>query len=298
MNKLLVIAGPTAVGKTNLSISIAKEFNGEIISCDSMQIYKGFDIGTAKVNKNEMQGVVHHMIDCVDAKSDYSVSEYASNAKKIIADLQNRKILPILVGGTGLYIDAVLYPFSFGKTYKNDELRSQLEKIAQEHGNEYLHKMLKEKDAIRASEIHPNNVKRVIRALEVVLQGGYQERKEKTSEYDYLYLCVNCNREELYKRINKRVDLMIEQGLENEVKKLLNSGISKGCQAMQSIGYKEWLPYLNGETDRQMVVNKIKQNSRNYAKRQLTWFKHREKVVWCDNNIDEAIFIVKNWLNN
>ena len=284
--KLLIIAGPTCVGKSALAIDCAKKFNGEIISCDSMQIYRGCDIVTAKITKQEMQGVPHYMIDVVDAKSDFSVSEFKDMAERIIEDIFNRGKLPILVGGTGLYIDAIIKDFDFKNVAKDEKVRAKYERYLEEFGSTALYDFLKQKDSALASKINKNNTVRVIRALEAI-DGGYLSNSQKSvkdDKYDYLYCVLNKDRNELYNDINNRVDKMISNGALEEVEKLLNSGVTFNNQCMKSIGYKEWEPYLNGKATIDEVANKIKQNTRNYAKRQLTWFRHRENAKFYDIN--------------
>ncbi|WP_195428151.1 tRNA (adenosine(37)-N6)-dimethylallyltransferase MiaA [Clostridium sp. D46t1_190503_E9] len=296
--KVLVIAGPTAVGKTDLSIKLAKELNGEIISTDSMQIYKYMDIGSAKITKEEMCGVPHHMIDVVDPSTPFSVADYKEMAQKCIDDIISRGKLPILTGGTGLYINALTCNMNFTEAENDLDYRNELEELAEEHGNEYIHNMLKEIDPISYKEIHYNNRKRVIRALEV-----YKLTKKPFSSfnageefyngpYDVSYYVLNMDREKLYNRINLRVDIMMDKGLLEECIKLKEMGYNSSVQSMQGIGYKEIFYYLEGKISIDEAVEMIKQGSRNYAKRQLTWFRRDPRAIFLDKDLfsEEEIF--------
>lgn len=288
--KILVIGGPTAVGKTELSIDLAKRLNGEIISADSMQIYKYMDIGSAKVSKGEMNGVVHHLIDVVDPSINFSVVDYKEQGEKAIKEIISRGKLPIIVGGTGLYINSLTCNMNFTKAEKDEEYRKELDKLANEHGNNYIHEMLKEIDPISYNEIHANNRKRVIRALEVYKLTGnpfssYNAGEDfYKSEYDVHYYVLTMDREKLYERINLRVDIMMEKGLLEECIKLKKMGYTSSMQSMQGIGYKEILYYLEGNVKLQEAINMIKQGSRNYAKRQLTWFRRDKRVTFLDKD--------------
>lgn len=287
--KVIVIIGPTAVGKTSLSISLAKEFDGEIISGDSMQIYKKLDIGTAKVSLAEQAGIPHHLIDEVAVDDRYSVSDFQKKGRKWIDDITKRDKVPIVVGGTGLYIESLLYDVSFGGTGETDfEFRIKKESEAELYGVEKLWDELKEVDPVAAKTIHANNVRRVIRALEVYHTTGipfskYQkEREEKESLFDVKIIGLTTDRSLLYSRINERVLKMIEQDLESEAKWLVDQNLLDS-QAIRGIGYKEWIPYFNKENSIEQVTAEIQQNSRRYAKRQLTWFRNRTKQVsWWD----------------
>ena len=289
-NKLIVIAGPTAVGKTDLSIEVARRLNGEIISADSMQIYKYMDIGSAKVMPEEMKGIKHHMIDVVDPKDSFSASEFKDMATKAIDEILAQGKTPIIAGGTGLYIDAVTCNMNFSKTDKDEAYRAELEKLATEHGNEYIHNMLKEVDPKSAESIHANNRKRVIRALEVYKLTGkpfssYNAGEDfYKSKYDVKYYVLNMDRDKLYERINKRVDIMMDKGLLDECIKLKEMGYTQDMQSMKGIGYKEILYYLDGRIPLSEAVSMIKQGSRNYAKRQLTWFKRDPRAIFLDKD--------------
>ena len=288
--KILVIGGPTAVGKTELSIELAKRLNGEIISADSMQIYKYMDIGSAKVSKEEMNGVVHHLIDVVDPSENFSVADYKEQGEKAIKEIISRGKLPIIVGGTGLYINSLTCNMNFTEAEKDEEYRKDLDKLANEHGNNYIHEMLKDIDPISYKEIHANNRKRVIRALEVYKLTGkpfssYNAGEDfYKSEYDVHYYVLTMDREKLYERINLRVDIMMEKGLLEECIKLKEMGYTSSMQSMQGIGYKEILYYLEGDVKLQEAINMIKQGSRNYAKRQLTWFRRDKRVTFLDKD--------------
>ena len=283
---LIILAGPTAVGKTKLSIALAKEIHGEIISADSMQVYKHMDIGTAKIKQEEMQGVVHHLIDILEPFEDFNVVLFASYAKKAMEECWNKGKIPILVGGTGFYIQAVLYDIDFTKNDEDKSYRNWLEQLAKEKGAEYLHGLLQKVDEKAANEIHPNNIKRVIRALEFYEKSGQkisahnEEQKKKESPYAYAYFVLNEEREVLYDRINCRVDKMVEDGLVEEVKHLLEVGIPKTAVSMQGLGYKEIASFLTGEYTYEEAIYYLKRDTRHFAKRQLTWFKRESDVIW------------------
>lgn len=283
MNKIVIIAGPTASGKTALGVEIAKILNSEIISCDSMQIYKRMDIGTAKVAQAEAQGVIHRMIDLVEPSERFSVGEYAKVAEGYISDLIANGKIPVVVGGTGLYLDAILYNMSFGGEC-DEKLRKQLFEELDSYGKEYMYEKLKKLDPQDAEKIHPNNTKRVLRALEIYYTtGDVKSRlltKERQLKYEPCMAVLNPDRELLYERINFRVDKMFDEGLQNEVEKLISEGVTFDCQSMQAIGYKEFKSYIDKEIDRSALIEKIKQDSRNYAKRQITWLKKYDFAKW------------------
>ena len=297
-NKLLIIAGPTAIGKTSLSIKLAKALNGEIISTDSMQIYKYMDIGSAKISKDEMDGVIHHMIDVVDPKDPVSVADYKEKADKAIQDILSRNKLPILVGGTGLYINALTCNMNFTEANKDENYRSELESLAEEKGNEFIHNMLKDIDPISYNEIHYNNRKRVIRALEVYKLTNKPFSSFNLGEeiyngpYEVKYYVLDMNREALYDRINLRVDIMMKNGLLEECIKLREMGYNSSMQSMQGIGYKEMFYYLDNKITLDEAIEMIKKGSRNYAKRQLTWFRRDPRAIFInkDNLSEEEIF--------
>lgn len=290
-NSLVVIAGPTACGKTASSILLAKKINGEIISADSMQVYKYMDIGTAKIKKEEMQGIKHYLIDEFYPDEDFSIAIFKEKAKNYIQEIHSKGKIPILVGGTGFYINSVIYDNDFTKTIKDETYRNELFNISKEKGNDYLHNMLLEVDLLSAQNIHKNNVKKVIRALEYFKLTGQkisehnEIEKAKNLAYDTTFFVLNMDREKLYNRINYRVDLMVENGLVNEVKALLQKGYKKEFTSMQGLGYKEIVKYLEGEYSLDYAIEIIKRDTRHFAKRQITWFKHQtENAIWIDVN--------------
>ncbi|MBM4763882.1 tRNA (adenosine(37)-N6)-dimethylallyltransferase MiaA [Bacillus sp. B15-48] len=282
--KLFVLIGPTAVGKTKLSIDLAKHFNGEIISGDSMQIYQGMDIGTAKITAEEMQGVPHHLIDIKKPDESFSVAEFQVLVHEKIAEISKRGKLPMIVGGTGLYIQSVIYDYQFSEAPSDDDFRVKLEEMAKNKGYETLHKKLQEIDPASAERIHPNNIRRVIRALEIFHCTGkkmddYLNEQNHELLYDSCLVGLTMERELLYNRINRRVEVMMELGLLEEVQALYNRGL-KDCQSIQAIGYKELYEYFNGRVTLEQAIENLKQNSRRYAKRQLTWFRNKMDVEW------------------
>ncbi len=299
--KVVFILGPTAVGKTFFSVKLAKKMNGEIISADSVQIYKGLDIGSAKVKPEEMQGVVHYAIDILEPWQEFSVYEFVEYTKQKIDEIISKGKLPIVVGGTGLYVKALTLGYNFGGTKKDSRLREQLENLAKEKGNEFLFSMLESKDKEMAEKTDKNNTVRLVRALEIALSDG--EKQTGEVEIEPLIFALVKDRAVLYDAINKRVDLMLENGLVDEVKKLKKSGLSVKNQSMRAIGYKEVLSYLDGEIDYDRMVEILKQHSRNYAKRQLTFLRGIKNVVYVDTaDIEKAekeIFEkVEDWLKN
>lgn len=290
--KLIVLIGPTAVGKTELSLHLAKEFNGEIISGDSMQIYKGMDIGTAKIKYEEMNGIPHHLIDIKEPEESFSVADFQEEVRNKIKSISQRNALPLIVGGTGLYIQSVIYDYQFSETPCDEVIRNAYEKKAQEEGNLSVYQILQEKDPISAKKIHPNNVRRVIRALEVIESTGktvaeYQRMQKPDLLYDVALIGLTMDREKLYKRINQRVDLMMHEGLLEEVKQLYDRQI-RHVQSIQAIGYKELYDYFDGKVTLNEAIEQIKQNSRRYAKRQFTWFRNKMDITWFDmtNDLD------------
>ena len=281
---LVIISGPTAVGKTELSLKLCKEIDGEVINADSMQVYKGMDIGTAKLPPEERNGIPHHLIDICAPTENFDVVRFQSEAKKCIDDIISRNHIPVLVGGTGFYIQAVLYDIDFSSEQPDENFRKELSVFAEKHGEEALHKRLMEVDEESARSIHPNNIKRVIRALEYYnktntpISEHNKEQRQKQSPYRFLYAVLTCDRKELYDRIDKRVDMMLNAGLVGEVQNLIDNGVKKDMTSMQGLGYKEIAAYLTGEYDLDTAVNILKRDTRHFAKRQLTWYK-REKVV-------------------
>jgi len=280
--RLIVVLGPTASGKTGLSIELAKQFDTEIISGDSQLVYKGFDIGAAKPDMEERDGVVHHMIDILPPDASFNVADFIDRVKPIITELNNRGKLPILAGGTGLYIKSLLEGYQFNDTAGDDEYRLKLEKLAAEKGKQYLHDMLREINPEAAERIHVNNFRRVMRALEVYHLGGEQisTQKENDLVYDVYVAGLIWHRSELYDRINRRVDMMLQQGLADEVRHLLSSGVSPESQSMRGIGYKEMVNYVQGTGTLEQAVDDIKKGTRHFAKRQLTWYRKMPYVHW------------------
>ncbi len=290
-DKLIILTGPTAVGKTDLSIKLAKAVDGEIISADSIQVYKHMDIGSAKIKESEMQGVRHHLIDVLNPNEDFNVVTFKNMADAAIEDIKNRGHIPIITGGTGFYIQAVLYDIDF-KENEDDGYRTFLENLLFEKGAQYLHDMLKEIDSKSADDIHYNNSKKVIRALEYHHQTGEkiskhnESERKKNSPFNFAYFVLNCDRSKLYQRIEKRVDIMIEQGLVDEVKGLIEDyKLTKDMVSMQGLGYKEIYAYLQGEISLSDAVYIIKRDTRHFAKRQLTWFRREKDVTWVDKDI-------------
>lgn len=285
---LVILTGPTAVGKTELSIALAKEIGGEIISADSMQVYRHMDIGSAKIRAEEMQGVPHFLIDEFRPDEEFNVVKFQEYAKRYMKEITARGNVPILVGGTGFYIQAVLYDIDFTKSKENSELRIQLEQFAKEQGVEKLHERLAAIDAKAAEQIHPNNRKRIIRAIEFYEQTGQkisghnEKERQRPSPYNSAYFVLNEERQVLYRRIEKRVDKMMEQGLFEEVAGLKEMGCTKDMPSMQGLGYKEVLDALDGIITRDEAVYRIKRDTRHFAKRQLTWFKRERDVIWID----------------
>lgn len=273
--KIIIICGATASGKSDLAIECAKLLDTEIISADSMYIYKDLNIGTAKPTFEEMQGVKHHLIDVVSPKDNFTVSDYKNLAEPIIKELISKDKIPIICGGTGFYINSILYDLSYGKGEGNLEVRNKYKNLAEEKGNEYVYEILSRLDPETANKLHYNDLKRVIRALEIYESGVKKSdiKDEMTPKYDYKAYSINHQREVLYKRINTRVDKMIENGLIDEIKCLLKNGINKNHQCMQAIGYKEILDYFDGNYTLEQAVDFIKLNTRHYAKRQITFFK-------------------------
>ncbi|MBU5426609.1 tRNA (adenosine(37)-N6)-dimethylallyltransferase MiaA [Tissierella pigra] len=296
-DNLFILIGPTAIGKTSISIELAKKMNGEIISADSMQIYKYMNIGSAKVSKEEMQGIQHHLIDVIYPDQEFTVSDYKKNAEVLIKDINKNHKLPMIVGGTGLYINSLVYKLNFAEVPPNNETRTKLELLGERYGNKYLHEMLKNIDIESAERISINDRKRIIRAIEIFEITGKtmtefnKNFREPIEEYNLVMIGLNMNREKLYNRINRRVDIMVEEGLIEEVKKLLEMGYKKELVSMQGIGYKEIVMYLEGEISLDESMEKIKQGSRNYAKRQLTWFRRDNRIKWIDidefNNLED-----------
>lgn len=284
---LLVLIGPTAVGKTRTSLDIAKAWNAEIISGDSMQVYRTMDIGTAKLPFEEREGVPHHLIDICDPEYPYSVADFQTNAKACIEDIASRGKLPFIVGGTGLYIESVCYNYQFADNGSDEAFRDEQMRYAEQYGVEALHKRLAEIDPPAALRLHPNDTRRVIRALEVYHLTGQtfteqQAGQTKESPYELCIIGLTMDREELYRRINERVDVMIEQGLVAEVERLLSRNLPPNTVSMQGLGYKEIAMYLQGECSLESAIELLKRDTRRFAKRQLSWFRHMSDIHWID----------------
>lgn len=299
---LIILTGPTAVGKTALSIELAKDLNAEIISADSMQIYEYMDVGSAKVTKEEMDGVIHHLIDEVKPDYAFSVSEFQKRANKYIKDIDDRGKKVLVTGGTGLYLNSLIYDMDFAKSNSNSKLREELELELKENGIDYMHEKLRALDEDAANRIHKNNTKRVIRALEVCLDGkkmqDFSTELKYNENYQPIIIVLNRDREVLYERINKRVDLMMENNLIDEVKHLLDMGYDKNLISMQGIGYKEIVKYLEGEYSLDEAIEIIKRDSRRYAKRQITWFKRYKESKWFDlDKYDNSEILKEDILN-
>lgn len=293
---LVVIAGPTACGKTASSVLLAKKIGGEIISADSMQVYKYMDIGTAKITEEEKEGVPHYLIDEFMPDDEFNIKIFQQRANECIEKIYNNGHIPILVGGTGFYINSVVYNNNFMETNSDNSIRKELEKEAEQYGAEYLYEKLKNIDFEYAENIHYNNVKRVIRAIEFYMQTGCKLSEHnknehlKESPYNTAFFVLNMDRQKLYERINLRVDIMLKNGLVNEVKKLLDMGYSPDLVSMQGLGYKEMIPYIKGEISLDEAAEEIKKGTRHFAKRQLTWFKHQANGVWIDTTGKDSVY--------
>ncbi len=285
---LIILTGPTAVGKTDLSIMLAKSIGGEIISADSVQVYKYMDIGSAKVSQKEMDGVPHYLIDELYPDEEFNIYYFKEKAKQYINQIWSNGHIPIIAGGTGFYIQSVLYDIQFEKEDNDGSIRKELEELYDKMGATYIHDILKTIDPMSASTIHENNVKRVIRAIEYYRLTGEkisvhnETQSKKESPYDFKYYCLNMDRNKLYERIDKRVDIMVDAGLVNEVKALLDKGYKKELVSMQGIGYKEIIQYIQGNISLEDAILQIKQNTRHFAKRQLTWFRREKNVKILD----------------
>lgn len=297
---LLVLVGPTAVGKTALSIELAKRYNAEIISGDSMQVYRGMDIGTAKIKEEEREGIVHHLIDICNPEESFSAADFQAKAKALIADIHSRGKLPFVVGGTGLYIESLCYEFRFVDHGSDDKFRAEMEQYAVQHGNEALHLKLSQVDAEAAARLHPNDTRRIIRALEVQHltgkpysehQSGQERGQEKESPYNLVILGLTRDRAKLYERIEQRIDLMLEEGLVDEVRALLARELPMHAVPRQALGYKEIIAYLQGEISYERAVELLKRDTRRFAKRQLSWFRHMQGLhfVDMDQNFEEIL---------
>lgn len=287
---LIILTGPTAVGKTKASIGLAKALNGEIISADSMQIYKSMDIGSAKIRPEEMQGIRHYLINALEPDEEFHVVRFQELAKKAMEEIYARGKIPIVVGGTGFYIQALLYDIDFTESREDTIYRKELELLAKTKGADYLHQMLRKVDEKAAENIHANNVKRVIRALEFYKETGErisehnEQERQKTSPYEFCYFVLNDERAHLYERISDRIDQMLDDGLLDEVKSLKEKGYTKDLVSMQGLGYKEILDYLDGNCTLEEAIYILKRDTRHFAKRQLTWFRRERDVIWISKN--------------
>ena len=287
---LIILTGPTAVGKTELSVRLAEQINGEIISADSIQIYRHMDIGSAKVTLEEMHGIRHYLIDELEPDEEFNIYIFQEKAKAAIKEIYQAGKIPIIAGGTGFYIQAITKDIDFTQAEQEDGYSQELEQLAAEKGNEYLHQMLLDVDPVSAGEIHANNVKRVIRALEFYHQNQSpisahnQEQKEHETPYNLAYFVLNVPRELLYKRIDDRIDEMLKEGLLEEVQKLKDMGYHRGMVSMQGLGYKEILAYLDGEYPLEEAVRILKRDTRHFAKRQLTWFRREKDTIWMNKD--------------
>ena len=296
---MIILAGPTAVGKTAASIRLAKAIGAEIISADSMQVYRHMDIGSAKIRQEEMEGVPHYLIDVLEPEEEFNVVRFQQMAKAAAEEIYAKGKIPLVAGGTGFYIQALLYDIDFTENDGDTSYRRSLEKTAEEKGGEYLHAILREADPKAAEQIHPHNIKRMIRALEFHHQTGgkisehNEAEREKSSPYDFAYFVLTDERSRLYERIDRRVDKMMEEGLLEEVRYLKERGVKRGSTAMQGLGYKELYAYLDGECTLEEAVRIIKRDTRHFAKRQLTWFKRERDVIWADKSVigqsDDAV---------
>ena len=304
-NKVIAIAGPTAVGKTKFAIEVARRFDGEVVSCDSMQLYKFMNIGSAKPDAEELAQVKHHLVDIIDPRVPFSVAEYQQLAKAAIADVMSRGKVPVISGGTGLYLNSLIYDMDFSSTPGDLTYRKELEKIAEEEGTEAVHRMLQNEDPDAAALIHPNNTKRIIRALERLHDGEGNVRPfsgilKETDDYEMILVGLTRERQELYDRINARVEILINNGLVDEVKELMAMGLTSDDISMKGIGYKEIIAFLNNEYDLETAVDTVKKNTRHYAKKQLTWYRRYDRINWLNisefNSDEEAIEELISWL--
>ncbi|NLX61339.1 MAG: tRNA (adenosine(37)-N6)-dimethylallyltransferase MiaA [Tissierellia bacterium] len=303
-DNLLIILGPTAIGKSDVAINVAQKMDGEIISADSMQIYKYMDIGTAKVKPEEMRGIPHFLIDIVHPDEEFTVADFKQQAEKYIRQINNRDKLPIVVGGTGLYINSLVYELKFTRVKANQDLRNKYNELADKYGNDFIYNELYKIDATSAKKISPNDRKRIIRALEIYYETGkpmsyYNENfRKKSNKYNLVMIGLNTDRKLLYSRIEKRVDKMINDGLIDEVKRLISMGYNKNLPSMKAIGYKEIISYLEGELELNEAINILKRNTRRFAKRQLTWFKMDDRIKWININDFKDVDDIGNYIFN
>ncbi len=305
MNTVIAVAGPTAVGKTKFAINLAQAFDGEIVSCDSMQLYKFMDIGSAKPTADEMTQAKHHLVDVIDPRDEFSVAQYQKMAKDAIKDILARGKTPIISGGTGLYLNSLLYDMDFSSVPQDFSYRNELTEIAEKDGSEKLHDMLADIDPDAAEKIHPNNTKKIIRALERLKEGEgkikqFSDISRETSDYNVILTGLTRDRAELYDRINKRVEILVKEGLADEVRSLMDMGLTQENISMKGIGYKEMIDHLQGKYTLEEAVETIKKNTRHYAKKQLTWFRRYDKMKWYNisefNSDDMAAEEIIKWL--
>jgi len=294
--RLLVLIGPTAVGKTSLSLHIAKAWNAEIISGDSMQVYRGMDIGTAKLPLDEREGIPHHMIDICEPEHPFSAAEFQDRCRSLIRDIDSRGKLPFLVGGTGLYVESLCYEYEFAAAGSDEAFRKDMQRYAEASGADALHAKLREVDPASAERLHPNDRRRVIRALEIhhltgETMSSQLEGQKKRSPYELCIVGLTMDRQKLYDRVDLRVDLMMAEGLEDEVRRLLERGVPESAVSMQGLGYKELVPYIKGERSLEEAVYLLKRDTRHFAKRQLSWFRHMKDIAWVDAG-DASNFVV------
>ena len=303
-DNLLIILGPTAIGKSDVAINVAQKMDGEIISADSMLIYNYMDIGTAKVKPEEMRGIPHFLIDIVHPDEEFTVADFKQQAEKYIRQINNRDKLPIVVGGTGLYINSLVYELKFTRVKANQDLRNKYNELADKYGNDFIYNELYKIDATSAKKISPNDRKRIIRALEIYYETGkpmsyYNENfRKKSNKYNLVMIGLNTDRKLLYSRIEKRVDKMINDGLIDEVKRLISMGYNKNLPSMKAIGYKEIISYLEGELELNEAINILKRNTRRFAKRQLTWFKMDDRIKWININDFKDVDDIGNYIFN
>lgn len=305
-DNLLIIVGPTSIGKSSIAVELAKLLNGEVISADSMQIYKHMDIGTAKVTTTEMDGIAHHMVGVIDPDEDFTVSDYKHGAMDHIRRINRKGKLPIVVGGTGLYINSLIYDLNFAEIAPNDGLRRSYEEQVEEFGNEYLHNKLALIDPVSAEKISVNDKKRIMRALEIYDSTGrtmteYNKNFRKmNNDYNLSYVALNMDRAKLYDKINNRVDSMVQKGLVQEVNEILDMEYSEDLVSLQAIGYKEIISHIKGEISLEEAIELVKKKSRNYAKRQLTWFRRDDRIKWINiedyNNLSQVIEVIKKYV--
>ena len=295
--KVVIITGLTGSGKSGLAVKIAKEFNGEIISADSVQIYRGLDIGSAKEEKETMQQIPHHLIDIKDFNETYNVGEFIEDVQNALKNIVNRGKLPIIVGGTGMYVKALMEGYTLGETSANNELRLKFQNLAKEKGNIAVWEELNKINPEIANNVHPNNLKRVIRYIEIQLNNEVLTKAESIlTDFDVLSIGIVADRELIYSKINKRVDIMLEMGLENEIRNLISQGATRDMQAFNSIGYKEWFDYFEGKESKEKTIELIKQHTRNYCKRQLTFLKTIKNIDLC--SLTEAENKIRRFLND